>query len=276
MEDYRVSKSFEKALRDSSRKPSNIIYTLKLVKEIFKRQLDIKNVMVLSSSNRALAMRQYFTSNEDVQYPLCFVFISGIGVDQEIAPSVKNMMRTTTGHRLSTQESSQSVLASYLIPATLTVEFSVFFDDEYEAYQWMEEAIIPLAGNMLGGELLFEGFEYSARQKDPVSELSIPNTEPDSVPMPNAIEITSSMILRTKVGRVKEIAKFNNENHLNMNLNIGDEVVSEDFLGDSANAKDDEPLATEQPLTGRPLSRKDFINSCSAPMRQTIPLRGKR
>lgn len=240
---YTVQKTMESALRDKQRAASPITHSLRLVKECFRKQLGLRDVVILTSTNRALAMRQYFKTAKDVKYPFCFLFVTSVGLEGDISPSVRNLMRTSTGWRIQSSEKTQSVLSSFLIPGFITVDFSIFFDDEYEALYWANDALVGLGGRLLGGELKFEGFTFDVRQKDPVSELSMPEREPDNVPHPNCVEYSSSVSFRTKFGRVKETAKFNNENHLTMNIGIenpeGSEILMEDVLGDSCDAQEE-------------------------------------
>lgn len=199
----------------------NLLQSILAVKKVWQAFMGFE-VIFLSSNDRVRALKQHFKAKENVKFPIAYMFETTTMFDSELGLSAKNLARSGTGKGIEIDGNSATITKSFLLPAKMSFDFVVFFDDDYEAIRWKERAILFLASQKLGAVLKHKNFVYDLHQDQPIYEITTPQREPDQVPHPDATEYNLTIGFRTKIGNVRHVAKFNNEGLIGLNLGIMD------------------------------------------------------
>lgn len=197
----------------------NLLQSILAVKKVWKAFMGF-DVIYLTSNNRVRALQSHFKAKGDVKFPIAFMFETSVQYESELGISAKNLARSGTGKGIEIDGNSATISKSFLLPAKITFDFIILFDNDYEAIRWKERAILFLAASKLGATLTYKNFMYDLHQSEPVFEISTPQREPEQTPHPDASEYNLSISFRTKIGNVKHVAKFNNEGLVGLQLNI--------------------------------------------------------
>lgn len=228
----------------------NLLQSILAVKKVWKAFMGF-DAIYLTSNDRVGALTKHFKAKSDVKFPIAFMFETSTAFDSALGISAKNLMRSGTGRGVDIDGNSATISKSFLLPARMSFDFIILFDNDYEAIRWKERAILYLAANMLGATLKHKNFSYDLHQAEPVYEIATPQREPEQTPHPDASEFNLSISFRTKIGNVKHVAKFNNEGVVGLNIGIADSS------GDVVEHLDWQEDKTSRPNT-QSLSRKDI------------------
>lgn len=233
----------------------NLLQSILAVKKVWKAFMGF-DVIYLTSNDRVRALQSHFKAKGEVKFPIAFMFETSVQYESELGLSAKNLARSGTGKGIEISGNSATISKSFLLPAKITFDFIILFDNDYEAIRWKERAILFLSASKLGATLKYKNFSYDLHQAEPVFEIATPQREPEQTPHPDASEYNLSLSFRTKIGNVKHVAKFNNEGLVGLQLNLmgtdGDGNETREVLDWQEGDESHRPTSTQH------ISRRDL------------------
>ena len=189
--------------------PATLLLTIRGVKARLEEVLGVSNFSLQFHNNWKQGLRA--SKAEGTNYPHGGFKMTNITITENNA---KNMMRVGTGDGVRGDVNNAIISRSFLVPAKLSLECEIKFQDVQEAMMFSAAASLFISGGVLGFKIEYgDSVEWHCN-------VTVGGSQPASMPMPviddlnegstpGTAGISFSLEVSTKIGFIRDVSKLN-------------------------------------------------------------------
>lgn len=193
------------------------------LRQTFAKHLGISsNIPIITHNNQKAILRKERNSS----YPYAYILLSGLKVVRDQEPN-KSIARR--GSHISTQSATNATVAKgYLFKAEINFELHWLHNQITDVIMFIEKMSILGAIDAFTFNVTVPNVpEWVATVELPDGEIAIPRAELDDPAEPGAMDIAIQMVLKTRIGIVKDVPKVNNQGLVTQTVGVGNSSTGE-------------------------------------------------
>ncbi len=194
---------------------SPLLSTLHGVKKSLVSTIGLKKIFFITHNNQKIVAKKEAGS----QYPYAFIRLQEVRTIKDRMP-IKHIRRQGSSVQ-ATIAREITIDKGFLFPTDLVCELTFVSDDILETFKFVEKFGILLASDALSFTLDLPGtspFVVSMLSEN--DSISLPQIEIDAEENPGGLDIVIPITIRTNLGIVKQVAKINNEGHVDSSIGL--------------------------------------------------------